>query len=207
MKYKEIKKNKKDNIIIINFNKPLEEEKYQDFLKTIHKLRFICRKKVNIYITIDNKDINISKEKDQRVINLYHIEQALNIKNKKERYEYIYDVVCDYLDDCFRGKNLCEFKDDKCLGDRNKKFEKSCGCCNGKTRGTCKYLVNGSCSIKCMGCKLFTCPSLRKKGIKFRIKDIPLLHYFFNLRQKEVLAYTIFTPKDEVIERLIKFRW
>lgn len=207
MKYKEIKKYKKGNSIHINFNKPLEEEKYQDFLKTIHKLRFICRKKVNIDITFDNKKIDIKKEKDQRIIDLYHIGQALNIKNKKERYEYIYDVVCDYLDSCFRGKNLCEFKNNKCLGDRNKKFEKSCGCCNGKNRGTCKYLINGSCSIKCMGCKLFTCPSLRKKGIKFRIKDIPLLNYFFNLRQKEVLAYTIFTPKDEVIERLIKFRW
>ena len=207
MKYKEIKRRKDNNRIHINFSRPLEEEKYQDFLKTIRKLRFICRKKVNIYITLDNKEIDFKKEKDQRIINLYHIEKALNIKNKKERYEYLYDVVCDYLDSCFRGKNLCEFKNDKCLGDRNKKFEKSCGCCNGKNRGTCKYLVNGSCSIKCMGCKLFTCPSLRKKGIKFRIKDIPLLNYFFNLRQKEVLAYTIFTPRDEVIERLIKFRW
>ncbi len=207
MKYRELKKKKKENIIVINFERPLQEDVYQDFLKSIRKLRFLCKKKVNLHITIHHKDIDITKEKDQRILNLYHIEKAINIKNKKDRYEYIYDTVCDYLDNCFQGKNLCEFKDNKCLGDRNKKFEKSCGCCHGKTRGTCKYLVNGSCSIKCMGCKLFTCPSLKKKGIKFRIKDIPLLNYFFNLRQKEVLAYTIFTPRDQVIERLIKFRW
>ena len=207
MKYKEINKCKKNNLITINFELPLDNDKYQDFLHTIKKLRFICRKKNNIKITINNKNIDIKKEKDERIINLYHIEKALNIKNKKERYEYIYDVVCDYLDSNFYGKNLCEFKNNKCLGDRNKKFEKSCGCCNGRDRGTCKYLVDGRCSIKCMACKLFTCPSLKKKGIKFRVRDIPLLKYFFSLRQKEVLAYTIFTPKDEVIEKLIRYRW
>ncbi len=207
MKYKEINKCKKNNLITINFELPLDNDKYQDFLHTIKKLRFICRKKNNIKITINNKNIDIKKEKDERIINLYHLEKALNIKNKKERYEYIYDVVCDYLDSNFYGKNLCEFKNNKCLGDRNKKFEKSCGCCNGRDRGTCKYLVGGRCSIKCMACKLFTCPSLKKKGIKFRVRDIPLLKYFFSLRQKEVLAYTIFTPKDEVIEKLIKYRW
>lgn len=207
MKYKELKKKKKDNVIEMNFDKPLSEETYQDFLKSIRKLRFLCRKKVNLHITLNHKDIDIDKEKDQRIISLYHIEKAINIKEKKKRYEYIYDVVCNYLDSCFQGKNLCEFKNNKCLGDRSKKFEKSCGCCNGKNRGTCQYLVDGHCTIQCMGCKLFTCPSLRKKGIKFRIKDIPLLNYFFNLRQKEVLAYTIFTPKEKVIERLIKFRW
>lgn len=207
MKYKDLLKSKKEGIIYIDFSLPLKEEEYQDFLKTIRKLRFLCKRHTNVEITLNNQEISIKKEKDQRVINLYHIEKALNIKQKKERYEYIYDVVCDYLDSCFCEKNLCEFKNNKCLGDRSKKFEKSCGCCNGKTRGTCKYLINNRCSIKCMGCKLFTCPSLRKKGIKFRIKDIPLLNYFFNLRQKEVLAYTIFTPKDQVIERLIKYRW
>lgn len=207
MKYKELCKKKVGHMYKINFDKDFTDEEYLDFLKTIRKLRFLCRRKNTVIITIDNTPITLKDNNDERIYNLYHIEKALNIKNKKERYEYIYDVVCDYLDSYFKGKNLCEFKDNKCAGDRSKKFEKSCGCCNGKTRGTCKYLIDGNCSIKCMACKLFTCPTLKKKGIRFRIKDIPLLNYFFNLRQKEVLAYTIFTPKEQVIERLIKFRW
>ena len=41
MKYKEINKCKKNNLITINFELPLDNDKYQDFLHTIKKLRFI----------------------------------------------------------------------------------------------------------------------------------------------------------------------
>ena len=205
MKFKKSNKNINEKIIKINFNKPLTDKFYYNFLKKIYILRFLCRNK-NLCITLNDKKINIAKEKDQRIINIYHIEKAINIKDKKQRYEYIYDVVCNYLDESFQKGNLCEFINNQCLSDRNKKFKKNCGCCCTNNNNICKYLKNGSCTIKCISCKLFTCPILKRKKIKFRIKNIPLLNYFFNIRQKEVLVCTFFTPKEKIIEKLIKFR-
>ncbi len=205
MKFKKANKNINEKVIKINFNKPLTDKIYYNFLKKIYILRFLCKNK-KLCITLNNKKINIAKEKDQRIINIYHIEKAINIKDKKQRYEYIYDVVCNYLDESFQKGNLCEFINNQCLSDRNKKFKKSCGCCCENNNNLCEYLENDHCTIKCISCKLFTCPALKRNRIKFRIKDIPLLNYFFNLRQKEVLVYTFFTPKEKIIEKLIKFR-
>jgi hypothetical protein len=38
------------------------------------------------------------------------------------------------------------------------------------------------------------------------MKDIPLAYYFLNDRQKIVLRYTVFTPKEEIIDKLIKLK-
>ena len=42
------------------------------------------------------------------------------------------------------------------------------------------------------------------KGIKFKIKDILLLDVFFNPIQKYFIKYMVFTPKDNIIKRLMK---
>lgn len=132
--------------------------------------------------------------------------KALNMKNKYERYSYIYDEVCDYLDSLFIDKNMCEFADNKCYSNRCKNFEKTCGCCSNNRGVACKYLVDNHCTIKCSGCKFYICPVLKKKRGPIRMKDIPLAYYFLNDRQKIVLRYTVFTPKEEIVDRLVKFR-
>ena len=43
----------------------------------------------------------------------------------------------------------------------------------------------------------------KKKGVKFRIKDILLLDTFFNSLQKYFIKYMVFTPKDKIIKRLM----
>ena len=60
-----------------------------------------------------------------------------------------------------------------------------------------------TCGAKCIGCKLFTCDYLEKRGIKFRIRDILLLDVFFNPLQKYFIRYMVYTPKDKVIKRLM----
>ena len=41
---------------------------------------------------------------------------------------------------------------------------------------------------------------LRKKGIKFRIRDILLLDTFFNPIQKYFIRYKVFTPKEKIMK-------
>lgn len=136
---------------------------------------------------------------------------AIFYNNRYERYNYIYDTVCDYLDSYFYGKNLCDFKNNKCGEKRN--TSSTTGCCHHakiKMLGPltkmvlCEHLKEDyTCGAKCIGCKLFTCDYLEKKGIKFRIKDILLLDVFFNPLQKYFIKYMVFTPKDKIIKRLM----
>ena len=69
----------------------------------------------------------------------------------------------------------------------------------------CEYLnkENYTCDAKCIGCKLFTCNYLEKKGVKFRIKDILVLHVFFNPIQKFIIKYLLFKPKDKILKILM----
>lgn len=138
---------------------------------------------------------------------------AIFYKTRYERYNYIYDAVCNYLDSYFYGKNLCDFKNNKCGEKRD--TSSTTGCCHHfkhKALGPfsklvlCEYLNKETytCDAKCLPCKLFTCDYLESKGIKFRIKDILLLNVFFNPIQKYFIKYMVFTPKDKIIKRLMK---
>ena len=133
------------------------------------------------------------------------IEKALNIKNKKERLSYIYDVVCDYLDNMFIKDNRCEFKNNKCYSNRCKKFEKINGCCSNNQNVNCEYFDKDHCTIKCSGCKFYICPSLKKKVGPIKMEDI-FITSLLTLRQKTVLRYTVFTTKEEIVNKMLKFR-
>lgn len=209
---------KKGNLLEIDFNK-LNENKYK---KIIKRLLFIK----NIAI---KRKIKIGKKEQSKRLLGYVINYDENNKNQSdfilainavfcntryERYNYIYDEVCDYLDGFFYGKNLCDFKNNKCGEKRN--TSSNIGCCHhykNKILGPllsnnlipCEYLKEDhSCGAKCIGCKLFTCDYLEKKGIKFNIKDIFLLDVFFNPLQKYFIKTMVFTPKSKIINRLLK---
>ena len=101
--------------------------------------------------------------------------------------------------------NYCEFKDDVCLKYRIKNPNHKNGCCECKGRGKCKYLIDSVCTMKsCMACKLFTCHTLKKKGISQNINDFVLTKYFFNNKEKDILQFSYWTPKEIVMEKLIK---
>ncbi len=217
-KIKLVKILKKQKIIfLIDFNE-IEKKEYKKILKKLLSVKNIVRK--------IKKEIGF-KENGQKII-AYIINFDKNNKNQKEfvsamdaifyntkyeRYNYIYDTVCNYLDNNFYGKNLCNFQNNKCGEKRNT----SCtnGCCHhfkNKVLGpfsklvTCEYLnkKNYTCDAKCLPCKLFTCDYLRSKGIKFKIKDILLLDVFFNSIQKYFIKYMVFTPKEKILKTLIK---
>ena len=61
------------------------------------------------------------------------------------------------------------------------------------------------CKIKSITCKLFVCPFLRKKGIRYSVNKIPYIKYFLSIRQKLIIKSNPFVDKDEMIDKLIKF--
>lgn len=138
---------------------------------------------------------------------------ATTLTSKKEKYGYIYDEVCKYLDDDFKQNNYCDFKDDVCVAKRGLPKEKTVtmGCCHrfkpniywGKLQ-LCEYLKDKQCSAQCITCKLFTCNHI---NIKYNINDIILIDTFFNKVQKFIIRSSFFTPKRKIIKKLLLFAW
>jgi len=202
-------------LLKIDFNS-FDEKEYRKILKKLLFIRKILSK-TNIPIGLQqdskillgyvlNYDEN-NKKQYEFILGI----NAIFYNSKKERYNYIYDAACDYLDSFFYGKNLCDFKDNKCGEKRN--TTSTTGCCHHfriKCLGPltklvlCEYLKEDyTCGAKCLGCKLFTCDYLEKKGIKFKIRDILLLDVFFNPIQKYFIRYKVFTPKEKVMKILL----
>lgn len=217
-------KNNRMLLFKINFDF-LKKNEYKKILRKILKIKKSIiiwnsknnKKKIKIGIKNENKNllgyvINYDKEnKDQK--DFISAINAIFYNSKKEMYNYIYDTVCDYLDGFFYSKNLCDFKNNKCGEKRN--TSSNIGCCRhykNKLLGPliknnfipCEYLKEDyTCGAKCLGCKLFTCDYLRKKGVVFRIKDILLLDVFFDLLQKYYIKTKVFTPKEKIIKMLM----
>lgn len=178
----------KDNKLILTV---LDIEKT---IKNTKKIIRLCDKK-NLELAIEgntNHDLEM-------------IKTAVNIKNKEDRYNYIYDTVCKILDDRIINENYCEFENDVCIRFKKENPNHKNGCCEWKGRGKCKYLVDSVCTMKtCMACKLFTCKFLEKeKGIKQNINDFVLTKYFLNKNQKYILECSFWTPKEIVMKRLL----
>lgn len=151
---------------------------------------------------------NYNKNIEQHIIDLICSIKIMLLPTTLKKYDYIYDKVCDYLDNEFTCKNICEFKNDKCIAKRN--FNCTCGCCRhykslfSNKLIQCEYLVNKQCTTKCLTCKMFTCSYIVKnKKIKYRIKNIFLLNKFFNPIQKIIILMSFFTSKEKIIKRLL----
>ena len=208
---------KRKNLTLkINFQE-IDKFEYKKILKQLLLIKNIISKlKINCGKMEENKNVIAyivnydGKNKDYNDFILCL--NAIFQNTRYNRYNYIYDTVCNYLDSYFYGKNLCDFKNNKCGEKRN--TSSTTGCCHHfkhKFLGPlsklvlCEYLnsENHTCDAQCISCKLFTCDYLEKKGIKFKIKDILLLDTFFNPLQKYFIKYMVFTPKEKIIKRLL----
>ena len=212
----DFRKVKKNNVFLLKidfktFNYSLYKKILKDLmhvksLAVLNKIKLGISKESKIFIGyLINYDMNNQHHNDFiAAIN------AIMYKKRYERYNYIYDTVCDYLDSCFYGKNLCNFKENKCAEKKN--TTSVTGCCRHYRKGpfsklvVCEYLIqNYTCGAKCISCKLFTCDYLKKKGIEFKIKDILLLDVFLNPIQKYFIKYNVFTPKEKILKRIMLF--
>ena len=175
-------------------------------------------KKKDIIIDTD-LDLEKDEREDNKKLTLISILNACKIKDKNQRLEYIYMCVCKYLDNEYLGKNICEFCNDVCVEKRKYLKEGCCyenirdGCCHKLTlkyffspKNTliprCEYQQNGRCIADNLGCKLFACEAVRKKGINYTYYNVALIRYFFNVGQKIIIRCSLFTHKDKVLKRM-----
>lgn len=189
--------NIKDNSIVIDVN----NKNINKVIKKTKKYLKLCDNN-NYKIKLKYLEEINNKEK---LNNLNNIIKAINIKNIEKRYSFIYDTVCDYIDNKYLTCNYCDFKDDVCVFFRNNPdIMHKYGCCYSESRGgLCENLKDKKCSIKSISCKLYSCEYLRKKKVNFRMKNIPLIKYFFNVKQKYYIKYSFFKPKSYVMYKLI----
>ena len=208
---------------IIKINKYLDniEESSEFFFKNKYKKLYsgikdkvILNLYKNIIKIMDKNDI-----KDIYIVNydinsnnnslILELDFLLNCHNKSgyERIDYIYDYMCDYLDEEFNCNNICNFIDNRCISRRElerNNFDKPViyGCCYTKGK-KCKYLDHG-CKIKCISCKLFTCRYLHKLGVRYRPKDFLVFRLFFTMKQRRIIDESIYVKKEDIMKKLVK---
>ncbi len=142
------------------------------------------------------------------------VENILEIQELEKRYSYLYDFICDYLDQEFQKKDICGFHCGICKRRRDmitRKILKDTygnGCCYSYLKGkTCEYLEpKNGCRIKNIACKIFTCFYLRRQGYRYHVKDIYFARYFFNSRQLFYMENTFFVDKPVILEGIMKRR-
>lgn len=204
--FKKLKKNEQI-LAVINLN-----DDYNFCKKVIDTLRKLTEntRVLNISCYIIKNGSKYSNDIDNCI-------QALCIAEKKARYEYIYDTMCEFLDKQFTKCNFCDFKNDKCIANRMHRigFE-SMGCCHSfeyanafsfkllKNIKICDYLKDRKCTTQNISCKLFTCGYLKSKKIEFNTHKILLLDCFLNKKQHDIVTLNFFRSREEILQKLME---
>ncbi len=153
----------------------------------------------------------IDKQKTNETIYLTNeiakFTRALTL-DKDARYEYIYDTVCKDMDEMFSKYGFCNFKKNKCVAQRHKTLlsrypvPKTDGCCFKVVRKCEHNNKDGTCKVKCLPCKLFTCPYLGKLHIGIRASEIILMRAFLNNKQKKTSIYKFYNSKEFLLKKI-----
>jgi len=169
------------------------------------------------YYKLKEKDLDISFfVRDKEILDDVSLFiKVFNNQSKELINTYVYDNVCQKLDEEFQKNNYCKFNCDKCLGNREKMIAFSeNGCCHSfeyskfykptliENIKLCKLLKDKKCTTKNISCKLFTCRSLKKKGITYNSKKIFLLYTFYDSKQHLIINYNFFKTREELLLKL-----
>lgn len=205
-------------VIFLEINENYSNSRYvtKSLIKLLDSMPELTEKFVNL--ETDKTLAAIIKDNNSKQIgDIINALKAIFINDISERNEFIYDIVCDYLDSKFKGCNVCDFKDDKCIANRAKAINNNImGCCHSfdyarfyepvfiKNVKVCQYMQNRTCSTKNISCKLFTCRFVKRKhpDFNFKIKKILLLDCFFTQKQQDVLRYNYFKTKEQILKKL-----
>lgn len=121
---------------------------------------------------------------------------ALNIKTRKKRIAYVYDEACRTIDNYYKNKNLCDFKDGRCISHRENNKTLKNGCCR-----LCEHRTGGSCPSRNIACKLFFCTTVKEKNETLKFSDISILKVLTPL-QRFTLKSDYFSLEKDVINDL-----
>lgn len=146
-----------------------------------------------LYKSIFFRNKKFTLESDDPIVNI--IINALNIKKRKERINYIYDSTCKYIDDDVKGKNICGFKDGKCYVQQLKENGIN-GCCR-----RCIYQSDKGCLTSNLTCKLFNCGEVKCRHNVIVYDDLKMLKVL-SLRQRVILKHSYFSSREEVLKDL-----
>ncbi|MEE3343135.1 MAG: hypothetical protein VZS44_03505 [Bacilli bacterium] len=123
------------------------------------------------------------------------IVKFLNIKNKRKRIEYIYDEAIKEIDKYY-PKDLCDFKDGRCIYQRYLKTDRVNGCCR-----SCHLSTDKGCPTTNLPCKIIYCSYINKKIKPLKYKDINILKCL-SLKQQLILKGNFYSTREEIINDL-----
>ena len=121
---------------------------------------------------------------------------ALNIKKRKPRITYIYDEACKQIDNHYKNKNICGFKNNKCYVQQKLQNGTINGCCR-----MCLYQSTKGCTTKNLTCKLFTCSEVEKRCKVIKFDDLKILN-LLSFRNRMILKSDYFSKREDVIKDL-----
>ena len=203
----EIEKKINKEIFMINFT--------DDIKQNIKLLKEKKKKNKKIrYSGIKYNDyrlIGIINNANQEIIDCI---KAIFIDNRDEKYEFIYNTICNQLDQKWINENPCKFENNICICERQYKNPRENGCCYAfwyKNLGSqitgihqCEHLhPTEHCRNSNITCKLYVCPYLKKHS-NFRIKlgELIMVKIFFNKYQKIIIKNNFIIKKEELLKKL-----
>ena len=119
--------------------------------------------------------------------------KALNIKNRRKRIEFVYDYSCNKIDEFYKGKNVCGFKNNKCYNQQAPNCTYINGCCR-----LCPYQTTHGCPDSNLSCKLFYCDTVTNKYKTIKMKDLKILK-LFSIRQRIIIKDSFFSKRKEIL--------
>ncbi len=143
----------------------------------------------------NTKFIPNNEKKDD--IEFNSIINALNIKNRKKRIEYIYDYCCNKIDENNKGKNICGFNNNShCYSQQRPNCDFKNGCCR-----LCALQNSKGCQTSNLACKLYYCSEVTSRYNVIKYKDLKILK-LYTLRQRLILQYDYFINRKDFLKDL-----
>ena len=173
----------KSKIIQIN-----NENDYNKLLKKVFIYKSIFYH--NTLFVVKN---NISNEMIDFIIT------ALNIKKRKKRINFVYDLSCHLIDEKNKEINICGFKNAKCYVQRKLNNGKCNGCCR-----MCIYQTKNGCPTKNLACKIFNRSEVRKRYEVIEYKDLKLLKVL-SLKNQIIIKSDYFSKREDVLKDLYSY--
>lgn len=145
------------------------------------KLLFIYRNPLFIFVKFktDNKELK-------------KIVHALNIKEKRKRYQYVYKEAIKEINKYYNS-DLCNFKSGQCIVQRKSNSKKVNGCCR-----TCPLVTDKGCPSENISCKLIYCKEALKNLKILKLRDITILKVL-PIIKRLILKSDFFITKEEIL--------
>ena len=186
----------------------------------IRKLNTIKKFGQNFSSSYEGKNVKyVISNYNQEIIDSL---KAIEILDRKEKYTFIYETLCDELDAIWTKFNPCNFCNGYCAASMDDdRYNDPNGCCakafdlsfwtepfallKKEDMFPCPYLGENGCTTRNLACKLFVCPYIKKNNlIELNPREFILYEGFFSPKQKLIVTYNYFRSKEQLIDKLIE---